>query len=151
MKSSCEKCGGYRFIPCNFCHGSKKSLRRNHFTDEFCALRCMQCDENGLLRCDLCMDQQEWHQHSYILKPAIVLLSFLCQRFVILNEFSYFCTHIYEYQLRNVTIKTGYNLPHLPLKGLIYDPPPPPNLFTFNDQFLLSLTNLMVWKVSRNN
>lgn len=59
VKSSCEKCGGYRFIPCNFCHGSKKSLRRNHFTDEFCSLRCMQCDENGLLRCDLCLEQQE--------------------------------------------------------------------------------------------
>lgn len=59
VKSSCEKCGGYRYMPCNFCHGSKKSLRRNNFTDEFCALRCMQCDENGLLRCDLCLDQQE--------------------------------------------------------------------------------------------
>ena len=60
VKSSCEKCGGYRFIPCIHCHGSKKSLRRNNFTDEFCALRCMQCDENGLLRCDMCLDQQEW-------------------------------------------------------------------------------------------
>ncbi|KAK3100594.1 hypothetical protein FSP39_022300 [Pinctada imbricata] len=59
VKSSCEKCGGYRFIPCTHCHGSKKSLRRNNFTDEFSALRCMQCDENGLLRCDLCLDQQE--------------------------------------------------------------------------------------------
>lgn len=65
VKSSCEKCGGYRFIPCNFCHGSKKSLRRNHFTDEFCALRCMQCDENGLLRCDLCLDQQEWRHTDF--------------------------------------------------------------------------------------
>lgn len=66
VKSSCEKCGGYRYMPCNFCHGSKKSLRRNHFTDEFCALRCMQCDENGLLRCDLCLDQQEWRHDSFL-------------------------------------------------------------------------------------
>ncbi|OWF45729.1 glutaredoxin domain-containing cysteine-rich protein CG12206-like [Mizuhopecten yessoensis] len=59
VRSSCEKCGGYRYVPCTFCHGSKKSLKRNYFTEEFSALRCMQCDENGLLRCDLCLDQQE--------------------------------------------------------------------------------------------
>ncbi|KAL5012302.1 hypothetical protein ScPMuIL_010853, partial [Solemya velum] len=59
VKSSCSKCGGYRFIPCVFCHGSKKSSHRNNFTENFCALRCMQCDENGLLRCDMCLEQQE--------------------------------------------------------------------------------------------
>ncbi|XP_060070218.1 ankyrin-1-like [Ylistrum balloti] len=59
VRSSCEKCGGYRYVPCTFCHGSKKSLKRNYFTEEFSALRCMQCDENGLLRCDMCLDQQE--------------------------------------------------------------------------------------------
>jgi hypothetical protein len=59
VRSSCDKCGGYRFMPCLICHGSKKSLHRNDFTEEFCALRCMQCDENGLMRCDMCLDQQE--------------------------------------------------------------------------------------------
>ena len=59
VRSSCDKCGGYRFLPCTHCHGSKKSLLRNEFTEEFCALRCMQCDENGLMRCDECTDQQE--------------------------------------------------------------------------------------------
>ncbi|KAL4229799.1 Glutaredoxin domain-containing cysteine-rich protein 1 [Mactra antiquata] len=59
VRSSCDKCGGYRYLPCSFCHGSKKSLHRNEFTEEFCALRCMQCDENGLMRCDECIDQQE--------------------------------------------------------------------------------------------
>lgn len=59
VRSSCGKCGGYRYLPCSFCHGSKKSLLRNNFTEEFCALRCMQCDENGLIRCDECIDQQE--------------------------------------------------------------------------------------------
>lgn len=59
VRSSCDKCGGYRYVPCTFCHGSKKSLKRNYFTEEFSALRCMQCDENGLLRCDECLDQQE--------------------------------------------------------------------------------------------
>ncbi|XP_059174858.1 glutaredoxin domain-containing cysteine-rich protein CG31559-like [Physella acuta] len=59
VRIMCEKCGGYRFVPCDYCHGSKKSLLRNHFTEEFCALRCMNCDENGLRRCDMCIDQQE--------------------------------------------------------------------------------------------
>lgn len=59
VRSSCDKCGGYRYLPCTYCHGSKKSLHRNEFTEEFCALRCMQCDENGLVRCDECTDQQE--------------------------------------------------------------------------------------------
>lgn len=49
----CSLCGGYRFIPCFYCHGSKKS-KRNCFTDEFCALRCIKCDDNGLMKCNLC-------------------------------------------------------------------------------------------------
>lgn len=59
VRHSCEKCGGYRYNPCVHCHGSKKSLKRNYFTEEFSSLRCMQCDENGLQRCDMCLDQQE--------------------------------------------------------------------------------------------
>ncbi|KAK6172303.1 hypothetical protein SNE40_015991 [Patella caerulea] len=59
VTSNCVKCGGYRYVPCLICHGSKKSVHRNHFTEEFCALRCMQCDENGLQRCDMCGEQQE--------------------------------------------------------------------------------------------
>ncbi|GFO34373.1 glutaredoxin domain-containing cysteine-rich protein [Plakobranchus ocellatus] len=59
VRIMCEKCGGYRFVPCDICHGSKRSLLRNHFTEEFCALRCMHCNESGLKRCDLCRDQQE--------------------------------------------------------------------------------------------
>lgn len=59
LRSHCDTCGGYRFLPCKHCHGSKKSLHRNEFTEEFCALRCMQCDENGLVRCEDCIDQQE--------------------------------------------------------------------------------------------
>ncbi|RUS72662.1 hypothetical protein EGW08_019577 [Elysia chlorotica] len=59
VRIMCERCGGYRFVPCDVCHGSKRSLLRNHFTEEFCALRCMHCNESGLKRCDLCLDQQE--------------------------------------------------------------------------------------------
>ncbi|KAI0225243.1 hypothetical protein LSAT2_023878 [Lamellibrachia satsuma] len=54
--TSCDQCGGYRYIPCTACHGSKKSLHRNDFTAEFCSLRCIVCNENGLVRCDGCLD-----------------------------------------------------------------------------------------------
>ncbi|XP_041357479.1 glutaredoxin domain-containing cysteine-rich protein CG12206-like [Gigantopelta aegis] len=59
VRLACSSCGGYRYVPCGYCHGSKKSLFRNNFTEEFCALRCMQCDESGLQRCELCKDQQD--------------------------------------------------------------------------------------------
>lgn len=49
----CTNCGGYRYVPCTSCHGSKKS-RRNCFTEEFSALRCTFCDENGLVKCEKC-------------------------------------------------------------------------------------------------
>ncbi|OXA38101.1 Glutaredoxin domain-containing cysteine-rich protein 1 [Folsomia candida] len=52
--STCEKCGGFRMLPCQICNGSKKSVHRNHFTTEFIALKCMHCDPSGLVRCDLC-------------------------------------------------------------------------------------------------
>jgi glutaredoxin domain-containing cysteine-rich protein 1 len=52
---ACIKCGGYQFVPCVSCHGSKKSHRnRNLFTEEFRSLRCTTCDQSGLVRCDLC-------------------------------------------------------------------------------------------------
>lgn len=51
---SCEVCGGYRLLPCTVCNGSKKSVHRNHFTAEFVALKCMNCDEVGLVRCTAC-------------------------------------------------------------------------------------------------
>ena len=50
----CEVCGGYRLLPCAVCNGSKKSVHRNHFTAELVALRCMNCDEVGLVRCYAC-------------------------------------------------------------------------------------------------
>jgi hypothetical protein len=59
VRSSCSKCGGYRYVPCGVCHGSKKSLHRNYRLQEFRALRCINCTENGLIRCDACLDQNE--------------------------------------------------------------------------------------------
>jgi glutaredoxin domain-containing cysteine-rich protein 1 len=55
--TSCPRCGGFRYTPCSNCHGSKKS-RRNNFTQEFCALRCTVCDDNGLVMCDLCSNHE---------------------------------------------------------------------------------------------
>ncbi|XP_014665024.1 PREDICTED: uncharacterized protein LOC106807247 [Priapulus caudatus] len=52
--TSCEQCGGFAFLPCHACSGSKKSMHRNHFTEEFHALRCTMCDDNGLVRCVTC-------------------------------------------------------------------------------------------------
>lgn len=52
--STCKICGGYRLLPCPICNGSKKSVHRNDFTTEFVALKCMNCDEVGLVRCQHC-------------------------------------------------------------------------------------------------
>lgn len=52
--TTCQTCGGYRLLPCTICNGSKKSVHRNHFTAEFVALKCMTCDENGLVKCNTC-------------------------------------------------------------------------------------------------
>ncbi|XP_039181154.1 glutaredoxin domain-containing cysteine-rich protein 1 [Crotalus tigris] len=51
----CLSCGGFGFLPCVMCHGSKMSMFRNCFTDSFKALRCTACNENGLQRCKNCM------------------------------------------------------------------------------------------------
>ncbi|XP_073830111.1 uncharacterized protein [Musca autumnalis] len=51
---TCQTCGGYRLLPCPSCKGSKKSVHRNHFTAEFVALKCMNCDEVGLVKCHNC-------------------------------------------------------------------------------------------------
>ncbi|XP_056658552.1 glutaredoxin domain-containing cysteine-rich protein 1 [Monodelphis domestica] len=51
----CPSCGGFGFLPCSVCHGSKMSVFRNCFTDSFKALKCTACNENGLQRCRSCI------------------------------------------------------------------------------------------------
>ncbi|XP_024139672.1 glutaredoxin domain-containing cysteine-rich protein 1 [Oryzias melastigma] len=51
---TCQTCGGFAFIPCPMCHGSKMSVFRNCFTDSFKALKCTSCNENGLQPCQSC-------------------------------------------------------------------------------------------------
>ncbi|KAF7991666.1 hypothetical protein HCN44_010467 [Aphidius gifuensis] len=50
----CGFCGGAGAVPCIVCNGSKKSPKWNNFMNEFVALRCMKCDEVGLIRCQYC-------------------------------------------------------------------------------------------------
>jgi len=52
VSSTCSKCGGFAMLPCPICSGSKKSGHANLFNRT--PLRCTNCDESGLVRCDLC-------------------------------------------------------------------------------------------------
>ncbi|XP_016326538.1 glutaredoxin domain-containing cysteine-rich protein 1-like [Sinocyclocheilus anshuiensis] len=52
--NTCQTCGGFAFVPCPMCHGSKMSVFRNCFTDSFKALKCTACNENGLQPCSSC-------------------------------------------------------------------------------------------------
>ncbi|XP_057453698.1 uncharacterized protein At3g28850-like [Lotus japonicus] len=46
----CESCGDMRFVPCGNCSGSRKVFD----DDEGLLKRCLECNENGLLRCPNC-------------------------------------------------------------------------------------------------
>lgn len=46
----CETCGDVRFVPCVDCSGSRKIFDE----DEGILKRCLECNENGLIRCPDC-------------------------------------------------------------------------------------------------
>ncbi|XP_057458072.1 uncharacterized protein At5g39865-like [Lotus japonicus] len=46
----CEGCGDARFVPCENCSGSRKVFDE----DEGLLKRCLECNENGLVRCPGC-------------------------------------------------------------------------------------------------
>ncbi|KAJ9179572.1 hypothetical protein P3X46_011346 [Hevea brasiliensis] len=46
----CEACGDVRFVPCGNCSGSRKIFDE----DEGVPKRCLECNENGLIRCPDC-------------------------------------------------------------------------------------------------
>jgi len=55
----CERCGDARFVPCSKCNGSRRvfeeekgKLRR--YNDSSSEKRCIDCNENGLIRCPTC-------------------------------------------------------------------------------------------------
>ncbi|URE41818.1 glutaredoxin family [Musa troglodytarum] len=46
----CDGCGGARFVPCSYCHGSQKVFVEREGRKR----RCDECNENGLVRCLHC-------------------------------------------------------------------------------------------------
>uniref|UniRef100_A0A803MYB6 Glutaredoxin domain-containing protein n=1 Tax=Chenopodium quinoa TaxID=63459 RepID=A0A803MYB6_CHEQI len=46
----CDSCGDVRFLPCSNCSGSRKIFDE----DEEVMKRCLECNENGLIRCPEC-------------------------------------------------------------------------------------------------
>ena len=54
--ANCSVCGGYKFIPCRKCGGSKNSVA-NVFTANFRALKCTSCSENGMEPCPACEEK----------------------------------------------------------------------------------------------
>lgn len=46
----CDSCGDARFVPCKNCSGSRKVFDE----DEGLLKRCLECNENGLIRCPFC-------------------------------------------------------------------------------------------------
>lgn len=46
----CDSCGDARFLPCSNCNGSRKLFDE----DEEVVKRCLECNENGLIRCPEC-------------------------------------------------------------------------------------------------
>ncbi|KAL2898223.1 hypothetical protein RDABS01_040111 [Bienertia sinuspersici] len=46
----CDACGDVRFLPCSNCSGSRKIFDE----DEDVMKRCLECNENGLIRCPEC-------------------------------------------------------------------------------------------------
>lgn len=51
----CQSCGGFRYINCAQCHGSKRS-RKTRISRHISVLRCTSCNENGLQRCQVCTE-----------------------------------------------------------------------------------------------
>ncbi|PON98830.1 Thioredoxin-like fold containing protein [Trema orientale] len=47
---ACESCGDVRFVPCWNCSGSRKVFDE----DQGLLKRCLECNENGLIRCPDC-------------------------------------------------------------------------------------------------
>ncbi|KAJ0254035.1 Uncharacterized protein HA466_0116170 [Hirschfeldia incana] len=60
----CEACGDVRFVPCETCSGSCKVYYEHEDGDdesvkeerEYGFQKCLDCNENGLIRCPICCD-----------------------------------------------------------------------------------------------
>ncbi|XP_010452580.1 PREDICTED: uncharacterized protein At3g28850-like [Camelina sativa] len=57
VDSPCESCENERFLICSSCNGSSKVLADHHdeeTSNDKMWMRCIECNENGLVRCPLC-------------------------------------------------------------------------------------------------
>ena len=70
--NKCTVCAGFEFIPCRKCGGSKNSTA-NKFTTEFRALRCTQCNVNGMEACPAC--EQKRKEMEEELKKQLAAMS----------------------------------------------------------------------------
>ncbi|KAF6040913.1 hypothetical protein EB796_000754 [Bugula neritina] len=50
---TCDDCGGYGFVPCTYCKGSKKSTK---VESALVSLKCIRCDKTGLMHCPACKE-----------------------------------------------------------------------------------------------
>eukprot|EP00850_Spirogloea_muscicola_P017609 SM000153S01598 [mRNA] locus=s153:173248:175860:- [translate_table: standard] len=50
LEGKCMMCNGMRFVPCHACNGSRKLSDKGG-----AVLACSYCNENGLMRCPLCL------------------------------------------------------------------------------------------------
>ncbi|KAF6146974.1 hypothetical protein GIB67_036693 [Kingdonia uniflora] len=49
ISGGCDECGGYRFVLCEECNGSRKC-----YVEKGGFRTCLVCNENGLIRCSTC-------------------------------------------------------------------------------------------------
>lgn len=54
LKGACHGCADVRFFPCFRCNGSCKLAINTQLQGKTAALRCPDCNENGLVLCPLC-------------------------------------------------------------------------------------------------
>lgn len=54
--SACTGCAGVRFVLCFSCNGSRKIINQEGIEDDEQAIRCSECNENGLVKCPICSE-----------------------------------------------------------------------------------------------
>lgn len=52
--SRCGGCGGVRFVVCCRCNGSRKVIAEEPRGDQLTWIRCVECNDNGLMKCPIC-------------------------------------------------------------------------------------------------
>jgi hypothetical protein len=63
--SVCSTCGGFEYVNCTACKGSKSS-RKTRISREISVLKCIICNENGLQRCPTCNPGQDLQKPEWL-------------------------------------------------------------------------------------